>query len=136
MQTPFAAKGMYIGAACEESCAARLHHVVCEPTAGKCACERNYPVSIGLTKGCAKCEYQHQKKRDDPHTHHVAFPFAAKKLGEQCFYHEACAHSDPNSLCVQVKHNALCQCADGYHSVTYAKPTKRIFCTQGRQIRC
>lgn len=59
------------------------------------------------------------------------FFFLAKKLGEQCFYHQTCMYNDENSLCVQVSHNAFCQCADGFHSVSYSKPIKRVFCTQG-----
>lgn len=56
----------------------------------------------------------------------------AKKLGEQCFYDETCQYNDENSLCVQVRHNAMCQCASGFHSVSYTKPTRRVFCTQGK----
>ena len=48
---------MYIGAPCEEKCDQKLHHVYCDPTSNICGCERNYPVSIGLTKGCAKGLY-------------------------------------------------------------------------------
>lgn len=58
----------------------------------------------------------------------------AKKLGEQCLYHQICEYNDPNSLCVQIKHNAICECAEGFHSVSYMKPTKRIFCTQGEYL--
>lgn len=62
----------------------------------------------------------------------TCFPLSlAKKLGDQCFYHQTCLHSDANSLCIQTGHNAVCECAAGYHSVSYQKPTKRIFCTQG-----
>lgn len=57
--------------------------------------------------------------------------FLAKKLDEQCFYHQTCYFSDENSLCVQIKHNARCQCATGYHKTSFTKPTKRIFCTPG-----
>ncbi|XP_059615758.1 uncharacterized protein LOC132261159 isoform X4 [Phlebotomus argentipes] len=102
------AKGMYIGAECEFTCNPRLRHVFCDPSSNTCGCERNYPVVIGKTKGCAK----------------------PKKLGDQCFWHEACMYNDPESLCVQVSHNAICQCKDGFHSVSYIKPTKRVFCTE------
>ncbi|GAB0094226.1 uncharacterized protein DMENIID0001_094860 [Sergentomyia squamirostris] len=105
------AKGMYIGADCEFTCNQRLRHVFCDPSTNKCGCEKNYPVILGYTKGCAK----------------------PKKLGDQCFWHETCIYSDPNSLCVQVSHNALCQCADGFHSVSYLKPTKRVFCTENME---
>ncbi|XP_034104188.1 uncharacterized protein LOC117567978 isoform X2 [Drosophila albomicans] len=102
------AKGKYIGAPCNElKCDAKLLHVTCEKESQTCSCERNYPVQLGPVKGCAK----------------------PKKLGDQCFYDETCLYNDENSLCVQVRHNAICQCASGYHSVSYTKPTRRIFCT-------
>ncbi|KAJ6642495.1 hypothetical protein Bhyg_07446 [Pseudolycoriella hygida] len=100
---------MYIGAPCDQTCNSNLLHVQCDELTNLCGCERNYPVKLGLTKGCAK----------------------PKKLGEQCWWHQTCTFNDANSLCVQVKHNALCQCSPGYHSVTYTKPSKRVFCTQG-----
>ncbi|XP_062129278.1 uncharacterized protein LOC133841045 [Drosophila sulfurigaster albostrigata] len=103
------AKGKYIGAPCNElKCDAKLLHVTCEKESQTCSCERNYPVQLGPVKGCAK---------------------PLKKLGDQCFYDETCLYNDENSLCVQVRHNAICQCASGYHSVSYTKPTRRIFCT-------
>ncbi|XP_032598280.1 uncharacterized protein LOC116804932 [Drosophila grimshawi] len=102
------AKGKYIGAPCNElKCDAKLLHVNCDKETQICSCERNYPVQLGLIKGCAK----------------------PKKLGDQCFYDETCIYNDENSLCVQVRHNAMCQCASGYHSVSYTKPTRRVFCT-------
>ncbi|KAM7355730.1 uncharacterized protein ACRADG_001698 isoform 2-T5 [Cochliomyia hominivorax] len=103
------ALGKYIGAPCNNSkCESTLLHVVCEKETNTCGCEKNYPVQLGLTRGCDK----------------------PKKLGEQCFYDETCQYNDENSLCVQVRHNAMCQCASGYHSVSYTKPTRRVFCTQ------
>ncbi|XP_030373091.1 uncharacterized protein LOC115623052 [Scaptodrosophila lebanonensis] len=103
------AKGKYIGAPCNDmKCDANLLHVRCDKETLTCSCEKNYPVQLGLIKGCDK----------------------PKKLGEQCFYHETCIYSDENSLCVQVRHNAMCQCANGFHSVSYSKPTRRVFCTQ------
>ncbi|XP_055624739.1 uncharacterized protein LOC129767661 isoform X1 [Toxorhynchites rutilus septentrionalis] len=102
------AKGMYIGAPCEFTCHAKLHHVYCDPSTNTCSCEKDYVVLVGLLKGCAK----------------------PKKLGEQCFYEQTCLYNDANSLCVQIKHNAICQCAPGFHSVSYSRPTKRVFCTQ------
>ncbi|XP_068142435.1 LOW QUALITY PROTEIN: uncharacterized protein [Drosophila tropicalis] len=102
------AKGKYIGAPCNElKCDAKLLHVSCDKDTQICSCERNYPVQLGLIKGCAK----------------------PKKLGDQCFYDETCIYNDENSLCVQVRHNAMCQCANGFHSVSYTKPTRRVFCT-------
>ncbi|XP_055856843.1 uncharacterized protein LOC129919809 isoform X2 [Episyrphus balteatus] len=103
------AKGKYIGAPCNDlKCEASLVHVSCDKETLLCGCEKNYPVVLGLTKGCDK----------------------PKKLGEQCFYHETCIYNDENSLCVQVRHNARCQCANGFHSVSYTKPSRRVFCTQ------
>ncbi|XP_053953511.1 uncharacterized protein LOC128860211 isoform X1 [Anastrepha ludens] len=104
------AKGKYIGAPCfsNMTCETSLLHVTCEKETKTCGCEKNYPVQLGLTKGCDK----------------------PKKLGEQCFYDETCMYNDENSLCVQVRHNAICQCAHGFHSVSHTKPTRRIFCTK------
>uniref|UniRef100_A0A182P5G6 EB domain-containing protein n=1 Tax=Anopheles epiroticus TaxID=199890 RepID=A0A182P5G6_9DIPT len=102
------AKGMYVGAPCEFTCHAKLHHVYCDPTTNTCSCEKDYVVLIGILKGCAK----------------------PKKLGEQCFYDQTCIYNDEHALCVQIVHNAICQCAPGFHSVSYSKPTKRVFCTQ------
>ncbi|KAH8373510.1 hypothetical protein KR009_011963, partial [Drosophila setifemur] len=102
------AKGKYIGAPCNElKCDVKLLHVSCDKETQTCTCERNYPVQLGPIKGCAK----------------------PKKLGDQCFYDETCIYNDENSLCVQVRHNAMCQCASGFHSVSYVKPTRRVFCT-------
>jgi hypothetical protein len=53
-------------------------------------------------------------------------------LGEQCFYRQTCKHYDPHSACVQVDHNAICQCETGYHSVSYTKPYRKVFCTEGK----
>uniref|UniRef100_A0AAG5DHF1 EB domain-containing protein n=1 Tax=Anopheles atroparvus TaxID=41427 RepID=A0AAG5DHF1_ANOAO len=102
------AKGRYIGAPCEFTCHSTLHHVYCDPTTNTCTCEKDYAVVIGILKGCAK----------------------PKKLGEQCFYDETCIFNDEHALCQQIVHNAICQCAPGFHSVSYSKPKKRVFCTQ------
>ncbi|XP_036326616.1 uncharacterized protein LOC118739420 isoform X2 [Rhagoletis pomonella] len=104
------AKGKYIGAPCfsDMTCETSLLHVTCDKETKTCGCEKNYPVQLGLTKGCDK----------------------PKKLGEQCFYDETCMYNDENSLCVQVRHNAMCQCAHGFHSVSHTKPTRRVFCTK------
>ncbi|XP_055601907.1 uncharacterized protein LOC129750836 isoform X3 [Uranotaenia lowii] len=101
-------KGMYVGAPCEFTCHAKLHHVYCDPSSNTCSCEKDYVVLIGVLKGCAK----------------------PKKLGDQCFYDQTCIYNDEHSLCMQMGHNAICQCVPGFHSVSYSKPTKRIFCTQ------
>ncbi|XP_075161486.1 uncharacterized protein LOC142234280 [Haematobia irritans] len=103
------AKGKYIGAPCNNmTCEPTLLHVTCDKETQLCGCEKNYPVQLGLTRGCDK----------------------PKKLGEMCFYDETCQYNDENSLCVQVRHNAMCQCANGYHSVSFNKPPRRVFCTQ------
>lgn len=57
---------------------------------------------------------------------------SAVNLGEQCFYYQACMYTDQNADCVQIKHNAICQCKEGYHLATVQKPMKRVFCSQGR----
>lgn len=57
---------------------------------------------------------------------------SAKKLGEQCFYDQTCQHTDDNSECKQVDHNAMCSCKEEYHEVTHSKPVRRTFCTQGK----
>ncbi|XP_038122250.1 uncharacterized protein LOC6038416 [Culex quinquefasciatus] len=102
------AKGMYVGAPCEFTCHPKLHHVYCDPSTNVCSCEKDYVVLLGLLKGCAK----------------------PKKLGDQCFHDQTCIYNDEHALCVQIRHNAICQCAPGFHSVSYSKPTKRVFCTQ------
>lgn len=53
-----AAKGKYIGAPCNNmTCEPTLLHVSCDKETQKCGCERNYPVQIGLTRGCDKRKY-------------------------------------------------------------------------------
>ncbi|KAG5678623.1 hypothetical protein PVAND_008280 [Polypedilum vanderplanki] len=104
----YSANGMIVGSNCEFSCDKRLHHVFCNPLSNKCECEKSYSVILDPRKGCAK----------------------PKKLGEQCFYDITCIHTDENSVCMQINHNAICSCKDGHHLVTHLKPTKRTFCTQ------
>lgn len=70
------------------------------------------------------------KKRNDTFSRLCAD--AAKKLEEQCFYDQTCLHTDENSICLQINHNAICACKDGFHVVTHSKPTRRTFCTQGK----
>ncbi|XP_039749841.1 uncharacterized protein LOC120626391 [Pararge aegeria] len=101
-------KGMYLGSPCEFTCNPSLLHVYCEPRTGSCQCDPKHPVSLGVTTGCAK----------------------PKKLGEQCFYEETCNAFDPHASCVQVNHNAYCQCNSGYHTTSHSRPTQRIFCTE------
>jgi hypothetical protein len=56
----------------------------------------------------------------------------AVRLGDQCFYGQACAFTDQHATCVQIEHNAVCQCKPGYHSVSLQRPTKKVFCSEGR----
>lgn len=60
--------------------------------------------------------------------------FLAKKLGEQCYYKETCTYADQYASCIQVHHNAICQCRTGYHTVSIQKPSKREFCAEGKTI--
>ncbi|XP_077283162.1 uncharacterized protein LOC143909124 isoform X2 [Arctopsyche grandis] len=101
-------RGLYLGAPCDFTCNVKLRHVFCDPVTGHCECEKKYPVKLGATKGCAK----------------------PKSLGEQCFYRQTCKFMDPHASCVQVNHNAICQCDNGYHSVSYTRPVKKVFCTE------
>lgn len=58
---------------------------------------------------------------------------SAKSLGEQCFYRQACKYMDAHASCIQINHNAICQCESGFHSVSYSKPVRKVFCTEGMQ---
>ncbi|XP_053603327.1 uncharacterized protein LOC128671137 isoform X2 [Plodia interpunctella] len=100
--------GMYLGSPCLQWCDPRLLHVVCEPASRTCQCDVRHPVALGVAKGCAK----------------------PRKLGEQCFYRQTCRAFDAHSSCVQVNHNAYCQCDPGYHSTSHSRPTQRVFCTE------
>ncbi|XP_049869771.1 uncharacterized protein LOC126369409 isoform X2 [Pectinophora gossypiella] len=101
-------KGMYLGSPCEFTCNPKLIHVFCDPATNTCQCDPKHGVALGVAKGCAK----------------------PKKLGEQCFYRQTCRAFDPHASCVQVNHNAYCQCDHGYHSTTHNRPTQRMFCTE------
>ncbi|CAK1598409.1 unnamed protein product [Parnassius mnemosyne] len=101
-------KGMYLGSPCEFTCNPKLQHVYCEPSTLSCQCDPKHPVALGVDKGCAK----------------------PKKLGEQCFYRQTCHAFDPHATCVQINHNAFCQCEPGYHSTSHSRPVPRIFCTE------
>jgi len=56
---------------------------------------------------------------------------AAVRLGEQCFHDRTCSSNEPHSACIQIRHNAVCQCKPGYHVVVLHKPRDRIFCSEG-----
>ncbi|XP_023289286.1 uncharacterized protein LOC105701122, partial [Orussus abietinus] len=101
-------KGRYLGSRCDLSCNPELRHVFCDVTSGTCECEKFYPVRLGPTKGCAK----------------------PRKLGEQCFYRATCSFVDRHSTCTQVRHNAVCDCEEGYHRVALSRPSKKIFCAE------
>ncbi|KAF2880593.1 hypothetical protein ILUMI_25574 [Ignelater luminosus] len=105
-------KGMYLGAPCEFTCSPKLLHVYCNPVTGVCECEKKHPVKLNPSTGCGK----------------------PKRLGEQCYYREACKYSDQHASCIQVHHNAVCQCKSGYHLVSIQKPSKRVFCAEDVDI--
>ncbi|XP_066139126.1 uncharacterized protein [Euwallacea fornicatus] len=106
-------KGLYVGAPCEFTCSSRLQHVYCNPITNSCECEKKYPVKLSNPyTGCNK----------------------PKKLGDQCYDHEVCTYSDQHALCIQIHHNAICQCQPGYHLVVLQKPSKRVFCAEDIQV--
>jgi hypothetical protein len=57
--------------------------------------------------------------------------FTAVRLGDQCFYRQTCAFTDQHAICIQINHNAICQCKPGYHTVALQRPTKKVFCSEG-----
>ncbi|XP_029160609.1 uncharacterized protein LOC114932527 isoform X2 [Nylanderia fulva] len=103
-----AEKGRYLGSPCDLECNPELLHVFCDSITGFCECEKFYPVRLGPTKGCAK----------------------PKRLGEQCFYRATCTFADQHSTCIQVQHNAVCDCEEGYHRVALSRPNKKVFCAE------
>ncbi|KAF5290148.1 hypothetical protein FQR65_LT11660 [Abscondita terminalis] len=103
---------MYVGSPCEFTCSPKLLHVYCNPVSGVCECEKKHPVKLNSATGCGK----------------------PKRLGEQCYYREACRYSDQHASCVQIHHNAVCQCKSGYHIVSIQKPSKRVFCAEDVDI--
>ncbi|KAK5649883.1 hypothetical protein RI129_000912 [Pyrocoelia pectoralis] len=105
-------KGMYLGSPCEFTCSPKLLHVFCNPVSGVCECDKRHPVKLNPATGCGK----------------------PKRLGEQCYYREACKYSDQHASCVQIHHNAVCQCKSGYHIVSIQKPSKRVFCAEDVDI--
>jgi hypothetical protein len=60
--------------------------------------------------------------------------FAAVRLGDQCFYRQTCAFTDQHATCIQINHNAICQCKPGYHTVALQRPTKKVFCSEGMDL--
>ncbi|CAG9863775.1 unnamed protein product [Phyllotreta striolata] len=102
-------KGQYVGALCEFTCSPKLPHVYCNPVSGKCDCDKKYPVKLqNPYAGCSK----------------------PKRLGDQCYYKETCQYTDQHASCIQVHHNAICQCENGYHSVSLPKSSRRTFCAE------
>ncbi|KAK9496722.1 hypothetical protein O3M35_013015 [Rhynocoris fuscipes] len=102
------ALGEYLGGPCEETCNPDLQNVYCKPETLRCECVKGFPVNVGIYRGCAK----------------------PAQIGEQCYYFQTCMYTDQNAECVQINHNAICQCKNGYHPVTVLRPLKRVFCTQ------
>ncbi|GFG35572.1 hypothetical protein Cfor_00065 [Coptotermes formosanus] len=100
--------GSFLGAPCDVTCDPDLPHVFCDQITRHCECDKKYPVKLGAKKGCAK----------------------PVRLGDQCFYRQACAFTDQHATCVQIDHNAICQCKPGYHTVSLQRPTKKVFCSE------
>ncbi|EEB18597.1 conserved hypothetical protein [Pediculus humanus corporis] len=100
--------GTYLGGPCEYSCSDKLIHVICDEKKKTCECEDKYPVEIGIMRGCEK----------------------PKQLGDQCFYAQTCSFFDPNAICTQIHHNAICQCKPGFHTVALRKGVRKVFCTE------
>ncbi|XP_069675049.1 uncharacterized protein [Periplaneta americana] len=100
--------GSFLGAPCELTCDSDLPHVFCDQITRHCECEKKYPVKLGAKKGCAK----------------------PVRLGDQCFYRQTCAFTDQHATCIQINHNAVCQCKPGYHTVALQRPTKKVFCSE------
>ncbi|XP_033610547.1 uncharacterized protein LOC111872356 isoform X2 [Cryptotermes secundus] len=99
--------GSFLGAPCHLTCDPELPHVFCDQITGHCECEKKYPVKLGAKTGCAK----------------------PVRLGDQCFYRQTCEFTDQHATCIQVNHNAICQCEPGYHTVALQRPTKKVFCS-------
>ncbi|CAB3379543.1 Hypothetical predicted protein [Cloeon dipterum] len=78
------------------------------PVTHTCECEKAFPVRLSLSVGCAK----------------------PVRLGEQCFHDRTCTYNELNSACIQIQHNAVCQCKPGFHVVAIHKPRERIFCSE------
>ncbi|XP_024941243.1 uncharacterized protein LOC107268219 isoform X2 [Cephus cinctus] len=103
-------KGKYLGSPCDstQTCNPELQNVFCDAITGLCECKKLYPVRLGPTKGCDK----------------------PKKLGEQCYYRATCTFAVQHSTCIQVQHNAICACEEGYHRVALSRPNKKDFCAE------
>ncbi|CAH1991087.1 unnamed protein product [Acanthoscelides obtectus] len=43
---------------------------------------------------------------------------------------ETCKYTDQHASCIQVHHHAVCQCENGYHSVSIDRPSKKVFCAE------
>ncbi|KAF7995569.1 hypothetical protein HCN44_006676 [Aphidius gifuensis] len=101
-------KGRFLGSPCDKTCNPDLQHVICDSATSLCDCEKSYPVRLGPTKGCAK----------------------PKRLGEQCFYRATCTFTDQHATCMQILHNAVCDCDEGYHKVAITRSNKKSFCVE------
>lgn len=49
-------------------------------------------------------------------------------------YSDSCMFTDQFSTCVQINHNAYCQCIDGYHIVPEQKTSRKAFCSKGKYV--
>ncbi|KAF6203811.1 hypothetical protein GE061_002146 [Apolygus lucorum] len=96
-----------LGGPCDDSCNPEMINVYCAPETRICECQRGFPVQLGNNRGCAK----------------------PTSIGDQCFYTQTCTFVDANSDCLQIRHNAICQCREGYHTVTIPRP-KKVFCSE------
>ncbi|XP_065334235.1 uncharacterized protein LOC135935670 isoform X3 [Cloeon dipterum] len=100
--------GQVLGDACDKWCSQNLQGVYCDQVTHTCECEKAFPVRLSLSVGCAK----------------------PARLGEQCFHDRTCTYNELNSACIQIQHNAVCQCKSGFHVVAIHKPRERIFCSE------
>ncbi|XP_059486050.1 uncharacterized protein LOC132202829 [Neocloeon triangulifer] len=100
--------GQLLGDGCDKSCSPNLQGVYCDKETHTCECEKTHPVRLSPTVGCAK----------------------PVRLGEQCFHDRTCSFSELHSACIQIHHNAICQCKPGFHIVALNKPRERVFCSE------
>lgn len=107
-ESPETGIGQFIGDYCNSSCSSSLSWSYCNLIKKTCECEPDYPVQLPIDIGCTN----------------------AANLGEQCFYSESCSYYDPYATCIQIKHNAFCQCISGYHIVASHKSSRKDFCSQ------
>ena len=125
--------GTYLGGPCEYSCSDKLIHVICDEKKKICECEDKYPVEIGIMRGCEKRELLLLLLIIIIIIITLKVFYLAKQLGDQCFYAQTCSFFDPNAICTQIHHNAICQCKPGFHTVALRKGVRKVFCTEGKK---